>query len=130
MNRIRQIGIITALVLGLASWAFAQGSAGKTGNLTLAAPAQVGSVVLPAGNYAVRHVASPTGHFMEFVRVTEWNLGYEGTPTYTDREVVAAVSCNMQSLNAKASKTVIEKEGSRIARLEIKGENVAHNLNF
>jgi hypothetical protein len=25
---------------------------------------------------------------------------------------------------------VIEKEGSRIARLEIKGENVAHNFNF
>jgi len=130
MNRIRQIGIITALVLGLASWAFAQGSASKTGNLTLAAATQVGSVVLPAGNYEVRHVASPTGHFMEFVRVTEWNLGYEGTPTFTDREVVATVSCNMQSLNAKASKTVIEKEGSRIARLEIKGENVAHNFNF
>jgi hypothetical protein len=130
MNRIRHIGIITALVLGLASWAFAQRGAGKTGNLTLAAATQVGSVVLPAGNYEVRHVASPTGHFMEFVRVTEWNLGYEGTPTYTDREVVAKVNCNMQSLNAKAGKTVIEKEGSRLARLEIKGENVAHNFNF
>jgi len=130
MNRMRHIGIITAVVLGLASWAFAQGSAGKTGNLTLASPAQVGSVVLPAGNYEVRHIASPTGHSMEFVRVTEWNLGYEGTPTFTDREVVATVSCNMQSLNAKAGKTVIEKEGSRVARLEIKGENVAHNLNF
>ena len=130
MNRMRHVGIITALVLGFASWAFAQGSAGKTGNLTLAAPAQVGSVVLPAGNYEVRHIASPTGHAMEFARVTQWSLGYEGTPTYTDREVVATVNCSMQALNAKAGKTVIEKEGSRIARLEIKGENVAHNFNF
>jgi len=130
MNRIRHIGIITSLVVGLASWAFAQGSTGKTGNLTLAAPAQVGSVVLPAGNYEVRHIASPTGHSMEFARVTQWNLGYEGTPTYTDREVVATVNCSMQALNAKAGKTVIEKEGSRIARLEIKGENVAHTFNF
>ena len=130
MNRMRHIGITTALVLGLASWAFAQGGAGKTGNVTLAAPAEVGGVVLPAGNYEVRRIASPTGHFMEFARITEWNLGYEGTPTYTDREVVATVNCSMQALYAKVGKTVIEKEGSRIARLEIKGENVAHNFNF
>lgn len=124
----KQIGIIVALVLGLASLAFAQDKAGKTGELTLAGPAQVGSVVLPAGNYAVRLITSPTGHFMEFARVTETNLGYEGSPTYTDREVVATVNCNMQALNAKAGKTAIEKEGFRIARLEIKGENVAHNF--
>ena len=124
----KQIGIVAALVLGLASWAFAQNNTGKTGELTLASSAQVGSVVLPAGNYEVRHVTSPTGHFTEFVRVTQWNLGYEGTPTYTEREVVAKVNCNMQDLNAKVRKTMIEKEGSRIARLEIKGENVAHNF--
>ena len=124
----KQIGIVAALVLGLASWAFAQNNTGKTGELTLASSAQVGNVVLPAGNYEVRHVTSPTGHFTEFVRVTQWNLGYEGTPTYTEREVVAKVNCNMQDLNAKIRKTMIEKEGSRIARLEIKGENVAHNF--
>jgi hypothetical protein len=124
----KQIGIVAALVLGMASWAFAQNNTGKTGELTLASSAQVGSVVLPAGNYEVRHVTSPAGHFTEFIRVTQWNLGYEGTPTYTERELVAKVNCNMQDLNAKVHKTVIEKEGSRIARLEIKGENVAHNF--
>jgi hypothetical protein len=124
----RYIGIVAALVLGMASWAFAQNNTGKTGELTLARSAQVGSVVLPAGNYEVRHVTTPTGHFTEFVRVTQWNLGFEGTPTYTDREVVARVNCTMQALNAKVGKTVIEKEGSRIARLEIKNESVAHNF--
>jgi hypothetical protein len=124
----KHIGIIAALVLGLASWALAQGNTGKTGSFTLAGPAQVGSIVLPAGNYEVRHVALPTGHAMEFARITTWNLGYEGTPTYTEREVVATVNCNMQALNVKAGKTVFEKEGSRIARLEIKGENVAHTF--
>jgi hypothetical protein len=124
----KYIGIVAALVLGMASWAFAQNNIGKTGELTLASSAQVGSVALPAGNYEVRHVTSPTGHFTEFVRVTQWNLGFEGTPTYTEREVVARVNCHMQALNAKAGKTMIEKEGSQIARLEIKGENVAHNF--
>lgn len=124
----KHIAIIAALVLGLASWAFAQNNTGKTGELTLASYTQVGSVILPAGNYEVRHVTSPTGHFTEFVRVTHWNLGFEGTPTYTEREVVARVNCHMQALNAKVDKTMIEKEGSRIARLEIKGENVAHNF--
>lgn len=124
----KHIAIVAALVLGLASWAFAQDKTGKTGELTLAGPAQVGSVVLPAGNYEIRHVASPAGHFTEFARLTAWNLGYEGSPTYTEREVVATVNCNMQALSAKAGKTVIEKEGSRIARLEIKGEKVAHNF--
>ena len=128
MSQRKHIGIIAALVLGLTSWALAQDKAGKTGEVTLVAAAQVGSVALPAGNYEVRHVASPTGHFMEFARVREWNLGYEGSPTFSDREVVATVNCNMQALNAKAGKTVIEKEGSRIARLEIKGENFAHNF--
>lgn len=124
----KYIGIVAALVLGMASWAFAQNNTGKSGELTLTSSAQVGGVVLPAGNYEVRHVTTPTGHYTEFVRVTQWNLGYEGTPTYTERAVVAKVDCNMQTLNAKVGKTVIEKEGSRIARLEIKGENVAHNF--
>ena len=128
MFRRKHIAIIAALVLGLASWAFAQDNAGKTGELTLASPAQVGNIVLPAGNYEVRQVASPTGHLMEFARITEWNLGYEGSPTYSEREVVATVNCDMQALNAKAKKTIAEKEGVRIARLEIKGENVAHNF--
>lgn len=128
MSHRKHIGIIAALVLGLTSWALAQDKAGKTGEVTLVAAAQVGSVALPAGKYEVRHVASPAGHFMEFTRVTEWNLGYEGSPTFADREVVATVNCNMQALNAKASKTVIKQEGSRIARLEIKGENLVHNF--
>ena len=124
----KHIAIIAALVLGLASWALGQDKAGKTGEFTLTSPAQVGSVALPAGNYEVRHVTSPAGHFIEFARVTEWRFEFEGPPTYYEREVVATVNCDMQALNAKAKKTIAEKEGVRIARLEIKGENVAHNF--
>lgn len=128
MSRKGYIGIIAILVLGLAPWALAQNKTGNTGNFTLTAPAEVASVVLPAGNYEVKHVISPAGHFMEFARIIEWNLGFEGSPTYYDRTVVAVVNCTMQPLTATVGKTVIEKRGSRIARLEIKGENIAHVL--
>lgn len=128
MIRKGYIAIIAALVLGLSPLGLAQAKTGKTANFTLSAPAQVGSAVLPAGNYEVKHVASPVGHLMEFVRVTERNLGYEGTPTYNERTVVTTVNCDMQPLTAKVGKTVIKKDGPRIARLEIKGENVAHNF--
>lgn len=122
------IGIIAAMVLGLASLGIAQQQNGKAIHLTLKAPAQVGSVTLPAGDYDVTHRSSPTGHYMEFARVRQTNLGYEGSPTYIEREVVANVDCTMQPLSSKVRKSAIDKEGSRIARLEIKGEKVSHNF--
>lgn len=128
MIRKQYIGIVAAMVLGLASLGMAQQQVGKTAHLTLKAPAQAGNVTLPAGDYEVTHRSSPTGHYMEFARVTETNLGYEGSPTYYEREVVANVDCNMQPLSSKVSKSAIEKDGSRIARLEIKGEKVTHNF--
>lgn len=119
------IAIIATLVLGLAPWGLAQEKS-KTAQVTLSTSGQVGSVVLPAGNYEVKHLTSASGHLMEFVRVTEWNAGFEGSPTYYERELVATVSCTMQPLTGRVGKTVIEKNGSRIVRLEINGENTAH----
>jgi hypothetical protein len=125
----KQIGIVAALMLGMASWAFAQNNTGKTGYLTLTAPAQVGNVTLPAGNYEVKHRFSSAGHYTEFARITEWTSGnFEGMSTFEEREVVAKVNCTMQPLTGKANKTTVEEDGSRIARLEIKGENVVHNF--
>jgi hypothetical protein len=133
MIRKGYIAMIVMLVLGLTRWGLAQEKTGKTGYLTLSAAAQVARVVLPAGNYQVKHLVVPAGHFMEFVRVKEGLLdnrnGFEGTPwTYYDREVVATVPCTMQSLTATVGKTAIEMDGSRIARIQIKGENIAHNF--
>lgn len=128
MVRKGYIAMIAAMILGLASLGIAQQKVGKTAHLTLKAPAQVGTVTLPAGDYEVTQRTSPTGHYMEFARVTEENLNYEGSPTYYEREVVANVDCTMQTLESKVSKSTIEKDGSRIARLEIKGEKVSHNF--
>ena len=128
MARKGSIAMIAALVLSLASFAAAQQKMGKTGHFTLKAPAQVGSVTLPAGAYDVTQYSSPTGHYMEFARLTEGNFGYEGSPTFWDRQVVARVDCTTQPLSETVDKTVIEKEGIRIAVLEIKGENISHNF--
>ena len=128
MLRMRYIAIMALFALALASAGFAQKHASRTGFLTLTEPAQVGNVLLPAGEYQVTHRFSSTGHYTEFARITESNLGFEGSPTYQERTVVATADCTMQPLSAKADKTAIEKEGQRIARLEIKGEDVAHNF--
>ncbi|MGE5324592.1 MAG: hypothetical protein ACM3SW_17125 [Actinomycetota bacterium] len=128
MVRKGSIALIAALVLSLASFAAAQQKMGKTGHFTLKAPAQVGSVTLPAGDYEVTQRRSPTGHYMEFVRFTKTNFGYDGSPTFWDSQVVARVDCTTKALNAKVSKTVVEKEGTRIAGLEIKGEAISHNF--
>lgn len=124
----RFLAILAAMVLGLASLALGQQNTGKTVHITFKAPAQVGSTTLPAGDYEVTHRYSQTGHYMEFARVTQSNLGFEGSPTYYDREVVARVDCTMQPATAKIRKTAVEREGTRIARLEVKGENVVHNF--
>lgn len=128
MVRRGSIAIIAAMVLALASFAVAQQKDGKTVHITLNTATQVGSFILPPGEYEVTHRVSPSGHYMEFARETWTNLGYEGSPTYYERKVVADVDCTMQSLSGKVNKTVLEKEGTRIAAIEIKGENVSHNF--
>jgi len=128
MVRRGSITIIAALVLGLTSFAMAQQKIGRAVHITLKTASQVGTVTLPPGEYEVTHRSSPTGHYMEFVRETTTNLGYEGSPTYYERQVVARVDCTMQPLTGKVNKTVIEKEGTRIAGIEIKGEDVSHNF--
>ena len=128
MLRKGSIALVAALVLSLASYAAAQHKMGKTGHFTLKAPAQVGSVTLPAGDYEVTQRSSPTGHYMEFVRFTRTTFGYDGSPTFWDSQIVARVDCTTQPLHEKVSKTVVEKEGTRIAGLEIKGEKISHNF--
>lgn len=128
MVRRGSMAIIAALVLGLASFAVAQQRTGKTVHITVKTTSQVGSVTLPPGEYEVTHRYSPTGHYMEFARESTTDLGYEGSPTYYERQVVARVDCTMQALKGKVSKTVVEKEGTRIAGIEMKGEEVSHNF--
>jgi hypothetical protein len=128
MVRRGSIAMIAAIVLALATFAAAQRKDGKTVHITLKSATQVGSFTLPSGEYEVTHRTSPTGHYMEFARATWTTLGYEGSPTYYERRVVANVDCTMQSLTGKVNKTVLEKEGSRMAAIEIKGESVSHNF--
>lgn len=128
MVRKGSIALIAALALSLASFAAPRQKMGKTGHFTLKAPAQVGSVTLAAGDYEVTQYSSPTGHYMEFVRLTESSFGYDGSPTFLDRQVVAKVDCTTLPLHERVNKTVVEKEGTRIAGLEIKGEDISHNF--
>jgi hypothetical protein len=126
MVRKMHIVTIAALLLLWAAWGSAQGNRGY---LKLAASAQAGNTVLPPGEYMVIHRISPTaGHYIEFSQIKEGGYGYLGMPIHRQEQVVAAVTCTLQPLTAKAAETLAHIDGSRIARLEIQGETVIYNL--
>jgi hypothetical protein len=142
----RYVLFIAALVLGLTTWSFAQEGlqdggmpgadhrAGKIGHVTITTSIQVGNTTLPAGDYEVKHVSTPTSHFVEFTRVVEipnpaWAMRRppQGTPRY-ERQEIAEANCTLEPLAKKAGKTtvVISSNEARLTRLQIKGEDVAH----
>jgi hypothetical protein len=142
----RYVLFIAVLVLGLTTWSFARAGfqeggmsdsdhrAGKIGHVTIATSIKVGNTTLPAGDYEVKDVSTPTSHFVEFIRVVEipnpaWVMRRppQGTPRY-ERQKIAEANCTLEPLANKSPKTtvVISSNEARLTRLQIKGEDVAH----
>jgi hypothetical protein len=142
----RYVSFIAALVLGLTTWSLAReglqeggmsGSnyrAGKIGHVAITTSIKVGNATLPAGDYEVKYVSSPTSHFVEFIRVVEipnpaWAMRRppQGTPRY-ERQKIAEANCTLEPLAKRARKTavVMSSNEARLTRLQIKGEDVAH----
>lgn len=126
--------IVVLLILLLATtWALAAHDHLKTGNIGLLIihqPLQVNGDSLPAGEYEVRHVTtSPSAHHLEFTRVTHVaQTDVDGPTTPYERQVAARVNCKIEVLDRIVSETSLQNEGSRVVKVEIKGENVAHSL--
>ena len=123
---------VIAIVTAIGTAAYAQSDhlkVGKTGHLTLSQEALVGSAVLPAGDYEVRHRRSANGHFVEFTHVIENYTGPQESLSPYDWVVAAEVPCTMKSLNQSVARTSAEisKGGlDHLNSLKIRGENVVH----
>jgi hypothetical protein len=137
MTRNKFVALLSVTVLAFASMAVAQHQHGqpaldqpKTGELTLAEPAVVGTTTLQPGIYEVRHLNGESGHYVQFARRSDQpSDGGETGQGFYSWNVVAKVPCTMEALNARAGQTSLQTSGDTIAQvssLKIRGEKVAH----
>lgn len=104
---------------------------GKQGWITLKSETKVGDHALPAGIYYFSHEVRDGSHFMAFQQVGDPDIALQ----YSDEGTVGPVirvECRMETLPARVKKTdatsVPDGTERRITRIEIKGENVAHEF--
>jgi hypothetical protein len=98
---------------------------GNRGTLKLAAPTQVGDVLLPPGAYEVKVKNSATGAVVEFARWTYDPDAAEGLPVYT-REVIASVKALPQagtSASARTGLLLAYGDSGKAVGLQIRGQN-------
>lgn len=100
---------------------------GKTGEVTFDKETKVGDITLKPGRYKLQHRVEGSDHFVHF---TEWTkggyVGASGTPKAHPGEA----KCRLEPLSKKVSRTAIytvdEGAVSRLTKVEVGGENVAH----
>lgn len=104
---------------------------GKQGWITLKADTKFGDKLLKAGVYYLQHEVRAGSHGVTFQKVGDPDLALQYSDKGTDGPPVTA-QCHLENLPTKAKRTTIGTvpEGTmrRIAKIEIKGENVAHIL--
>ncbi len=99
---------------------------GKTGKLHLKAAVNIAGGTLKRGDYDVRFVDSPGGHYVEFSKTVINHFAEEGQSPYEEK-VVAEIPCTMEQLNAAVAHTeLLPKTDHSVASLEIRGETVLH----
>jgi hypothetical protein len=122
--------LFTALAVGPA---YAQQTSplimGKQGYVTLKADTKFGDTVLKRGTYLVQHETSNGRHVLTFWQMGDPSLAQE----YSDQAFVGepvSVPCSLETLGGRVKHTEVETvpDGalSRVEKVEIKGETVAH----
>jgi hypothetical protein len=122
MRNLKSSALFFALILCRSS--MLQAGTNKYGvadvrKVTLTAPTRVGDVLLPQGDYEVRHVMEAENHMMVFKQ-----LG-------TNKPAEARVKCNLVALKEKADQTqmIYESNGAneRVLRtLRFRGDLAEH----
>ena len=87
--------------------------------VTFSAPTRVGDVLLPKGEYEVRHVMEADNHIMVFKQLN------------TNKTVEARTKCNLVPLKEKAGRDElaygVNAAGERVLqRLQFKGDSAEH----
>jgi len=122
MRNLKSTALFFALILCLSS--MLQAATNKYGvadvrKFTLTAPTRVGDVLLPQGNYEVRHVMEAENHMMVFKQLD------------TNKPAEARVKCNLVQLKGKAesNQVIYESNGAneRVLRtLRFRGDLAEH----
>ena len=113
---------------------------GEKGDVTLTTETTIANITLKPGRYYIEHRVEGTvqprrvaGHYIHFTQVTqEEHLRRQGARKAVEYTVAhpGEIECGLEALKKKASKTAIstttENGISRITRIEIAGEDVAH----
>ncbi len=102
---------------------------GKQGYVTLKKDTKFGDTVLKSGTYLVQHEMNGGKHVLTFWQMGDPSLAQE----YSDLAFVGepvSVPCELETLSGRVKHTVVATipDGtlSRIEKVEIKGETVAH----
>ena len=99
---------------------------GNRETLKIAAPTEVGGVLLPPGAYEVKVKNSATGAVVEFARWTYDPNAAEGLPMYT-REALASVKALPQAATSASARTgllLASGDSGKAVGLQIRGDSV------
>ena len=101
---------------------------GKKGEVSLSSETKVGDLTLPAGRYRLGHRVDGSNHFIHFEGLTPGNPYFQTSSTVKGHP--GEVPCRVESVGRKISQTALyttqENGATRITKVEIAGENVAH----
>jgi len=104
---------------------------GKQDYLTLKTGTKFGDTVLKPGIYLVQHEMSGGRHVLTFWQMGDPSLAFQ----YSDRAFVGepvSVACQLETLPARVKHTGVttsdDNKLARVVKVEIKGENVVHEL--
>ncbi len=104
---------------------------GKQGFVTLKADTRFGNMVLKPGIYLIQHEMTRGTHVVTFWEMGDPNLALQ----YSDEAFVGdpvSVPCKLETLPARVKHTEVTTthDGTlaRVVKVEIKGENVAHEF--
>lgn len=104
---------------------------GKQGWVTIKSATKFGDTVLKPGTYSIEHERVGGTHVVTLQQLGDPSLALQ----YSDQTFIGqpvSVPCELETLPARAKKTVVtivpDGTGQRITKIEIKGENVAHEL--
>jgi hypothetical protein len=104
---------------------------GKQASVTLKSTTEFGKTVLKPGTYYVEHEIRGSGHVFTFWQAGDPNLALQ----YSDESLIGqpvSVPCQLEALSGrvKHTKLTMVPDGalSRVVKIEIKGEDVAHTF--
>ena len=100
---------------------------GKTGEVTFDKETKVGDLAFKPGRYKFQHRVEGSEHFVHF---TEWTKSYPSRSSGTPKAHPGEVKCRIEPLSKKVSQTTVytvdEGTVTRLTKVEVGGENVAH----